>query len=306
MMDHLTITAEDLKKFAPKAKPEYVTALLGGIYQLRTAGILENERRLCHFMAQCGHETGGFTIVRESLHYTKAERLRTVWPSRFRSKTNAELAPLLKDGRKLGDAVYLGRMGNTQSGDGWEFRGGGFLQTTGRGAVTSYCTRLGLDPSSSLLDDPTITLQFACLEWADSQCNTWADENDLTKVCKAINTGSAQSGIKPVDMTSRQEWFAKAWSIWGGKGKPDAPAEPPPTTAKILATSSTPAAVGAGGLALAQSPPDLSALAAWKTAAMDAGGMIEWATSNWKLSAAAGGTYVVLGHVLPWWQARRT
>ena len=116
MTDRLTISAEDLKRFAPKAKQEYVTALLGNLYLLQTNGILDNSYRLCHFMAQIAHETGGFTILREDLSYKSAARLRQVWPARFRSKTDAELKPLLRDPRKLGDAVYAGRMGNTQPG----------------------------------------------------------------------------------------------------------------------------------------------------------------------------------------------
>lgn len=225
MTDYVTITEADLKRFAPKARKEYVAAILGGLYQMRSAGILDNEHRLCHFLAQCGHETDGFTIIRESLHYTKAARLREVWPARFRNKTDAELAPLLKNGKALGDVVYGGRMGNTQPGDGYEFRGGGFLQTTGRGAVAKYAATLGLEPSPHLLDDIPTTLAFACVEWQQANCSACADENDLTKVSKAINTGSANSNVKPVGMSGRQEWFARAWAIWGHEGRPDKPAK---------------------------------------------------------------------------------
>lgn len=63
MTDRLTISPDDLKRFAPKAKQEYVTALLGNLYLLQTNGILDNSYRLCHFMAQIAHETGGFTIL---------------------------------------------------------------------------------------------------------------------------------------------------------------------------------------------------------------------------------------------------
>lgn len=244
MTDYVTIEEKDLKRFAPKAKKEYVQAILTNLYQLRTAGILDSEHRLCHFMAQCAHETGGFTLIRESLHYTTAAQLRKTWPSRFRNKTDAELAPLLKNGRALGDAVYGGRkdLGNTQPGDGFDFRGGGFLQTTGRGPVTKYAASLNLIPSPHLLDDVSTTLAFACLEWQQSKCNSCADENDLTKVSKAINTGSASSNVKPVGMEGRQAWFAKAWAIWGHEGKPD-------TAPKVmsLAEITTKAALPAGG-----------------------------------------------------------
>lgn len=222
---YIEVTEGDIKKLAPKAKREYITALLGGLSQLRAAGILENEHRWCHFVAQCAHETGGFTITRESLTYTSAKRLREVWPARFRNKTDAELAPYLHNPKALGECVYGGRMGNVAPSDGYDFRGSFWLQTTGREAVVKYAAACGLDPSPALLDDVNVTLQFACLEWQQSGCNEWADENDLTKVSKAINTGSATSNVKPVGLAERQEWFAKAWAIWGGKGKADKPAK---------------------------------------------------------------------------------
>ena len=217
------ITEADLKKFTPKAHKEYVTALLDGMDELREAGILESPFRLCHFMAQVAHETGGFTIIRESLHYTSTKRIREVWPARFRNKSDAELKPLVKNGIALGDAVYMGRMGNALPGDGYAYRGGGFLQTTGRSAVERYAKCLNVTPSPTLLDDVGMTLRFACLEWKESNCCEYADENDLTKVSKAINVGSATSNVKPVGIADRQAWFAKAWAVWGEKGKADKP-----------------------------------------------------------------------------------
>lgn len=217
------ITEADLKRFAPKARREYVDALIGGQEHLRDAGILESPLRLCHFLAQCGHETNGFTIVRESLNYTSTKRLREVWPARFRNKSDAELKPLIKNGVALGDAVYMGRMGNNQPGDGYAYRGGGFLQTTGRSAVEKYAKACGVPMASNLLDDIGMTLRFACVEWQESNCCEYADENDLTKVSKAINVGSATSNVKPVGFADRQRWFAKAWGIWGEEGKADKP-----------------------------------------------------------------------------------
>ncbi|MFZ1286248.1 MAG: hypothetical protein WAR57_04330 [Candidatus Phosphoribacter sp.] len=242
------ITSEDIKKFAPKARPEYVAALLGGMDHLRAAGILDNPYRLCHFMAQVGHETGGLTIIRESLHYTSAASIRRTWPARFKDKTDAELAPLVKNGVALGDAVYTGRMGNDQPGDGYTYRGGGFLQTTGKGAVAEYAKKLGLDPSPSMLDDVAVTLRFACMEWQDAGCCACADENDLTKVSKAINTGSATSNVRPVGLDDRKARFAKAWAIWGDKGKADQPAKPPMTVKDALVKVGTPVAIATEGV----------------------------------------------------------
>lgn len=221
------ITRADLKRFAPKARAEYVDALMGGLELLREAGILESEHRLCHFMAQVGHETGGLTIIRESMKYTP-KRMREVWPSRFRNKPEAELRAICSDPVRMSDAVYGGRMGNRRgTADGFDFRGAGWIQTTGRHAFEKYAGKLELPADDASLaryaGDLGILLKFAALEWKASGCNEWSDENDLTKVCKAINTGSATSSVKPVGMSDRQRWFAKAWGIWGDKGMPDVP-----------------------------------------------------------------------------------
>lgn len=222
-MDHLTITRADLKKFAPKAKKGYVDTLLANLFDLRQAGILDSPLTLCHAMAQVGHETGGLTIIRESLTYTSTKRLREVWPGRFKDKTDAELKPLLRNPVALGDVVYGGRLGNTHPGDGNNFRGGGWLQTTGRGPVAKYCKRLGIEPVPAVLDDLSVTLKFFCMEWVESKCSTYACENDLRKVSKAINTGSASGNIEPVGMDERKVWFARAWDVWGDKGEADRP-----------------------------------------------------------------------------------
>lgn len=288
------LTEADIKRFAPRAKREYVAALLGGIEHLRAAGVLESELRLAHFMGQVGSETDGLTIVRESLTYTTAARLRTVWPARFRNKSDADLAHLLRNPVALGDAVYGGRMGNTQPGDGYAFRGGGMLQTTGKSAVLEYCKACGIEIRQDILDDISATLRFACVEWDRSGCNKWADENDITKVSKAINTGSATSNVKPVGMSSRQEWFAKAWSVWGGKGKPDTVAEAP-TATKPAVVASTAAATVAAIPNVPQSWLDsISSATAWQTAGEKVAGFAKAALGSPLVAILIAGVVLVI------------
>jgi len=86
---------------------------------------LQSKLRLCHFLAQIAHESGGFTVKEESLNYKTSKRLMQVWPKRF--PTVASTKPFLGQPTKLG-----GRMGNKDPGDGFKYRGRGYLQTTGR------------------------------------------------------------------------------------------------------------------------------------------------------------------------------
>ena len=253
----IAITREQLKRFAPKAKPQYVDALFANISYLEEAGILESEYRVCHFFGQVGAETDYLTIFRESMYYKTPKALRNAWPSRFGPKTDADLKHLLKNEVGLAEVVYglqSGRkpedLGNTMPGDGFAFRGGGWFQTTGRGNVARYASACGVECTQDLLDDPALTLRFACLEWKESGCNKWADENDLTKVSKAVNTGSATSKVKPVGMEKRQKAFAKAWETWGESGKADKPVIPDDVKAAardVLVKAGGVVTVGGGG-----------------------------------------------------------
>jgi putative chitinase len=218
-MSTIDFSEADLRRFAPKMADFYRRALLDGKAHLAEAGILDNGKRFSHFMGQVGAETGGGTIVRESLNYT-AKRIGEVWPARAKKESGANLKKLARNPVALGDWAYGGRMGNRKGTiddphpDGYDYRGGGFIQTTGRYAVQKYCDRLKIEIRSDILDDPEATLRFACFEWKESGCNALADANDLMGVSRTINTGSANSGIYPNGMEHRTAWFKKAQGVW--------------------------------------------------------------------------------------------
>lgn len=246
----IALTKMQWKKFAPKCPANYTAALFDNLELLNEAGVFDNERRLCHFMATVYEETGGFTEIRESMTYTSAKRLREVWPSRFGRKSDAELKHLLKAPKALAEAVYGGRMGNRPgTTDAYDTRGGGWFQSTGYGIVSGYCEKLGVPYSSGALDDPVLTLKFAVLEWQETNCNTCADENSLRKVAKAINTGSADSNVEPVGMDARKRAFARAWAIWGDTGKADVPAKTIKEQLQPIIDAAVPAAKGIGAVA---------------------------------------------------------
>jgi predicted chitinase len=211
------VTEAELKRFAPKAKPEYVKALLEGEEHLRAAGVLDSNLILCHFLGQIGAETDGLTILREDMNYKTVARIRAVWPARTRKYSDAWIARnLIRKPVQLADFAYGGRMGNRKgTTDGFVYRGGGVLQVTGRWAVERYAKALGIPMSPDLLDDPLIGLRFACFEWKESGCVRYASENDLLSVSRLINTGSAKSGIMPNGLPDRKAWYAKAWKVWG-------------------------------------------------------------------------------------------
>jgi putative chitinase len=198
----------ELRKFAPDGIKEYVNHLVGaGKTELQAAGILDSNLRLCHFLAQVGHETDGFTIKRESLTYKTAKRLMEVWPKRF--PTEASAIPFLNQPVKLGDKVYGGRMGNKDPGDGFKYRGRGYLQTTGRSAYKKFGKLIGIDLEADpeQVVEPSISLKCTCAEWIDSKINAAADRDDIKQVTMLVNGGTT-------GLAKRKIWLNQAKQIW--------------------------------------------------------------------------------------------
>lgn len=150
--------------------------------------------RIAHFMAQVCHESGGFTIKIENMNYTNPHRLMVVWPSRFKTLDFAK--QYIKNPAKLANYVYANRMGNgnTESGEGYKYRGRGPMQTTGKESYATISKKIFND-SKVLIDDPdklldlNIGIQAAFIEWNDGNCNAKADADDIKAITKYINGG---------------------------------------------------------------------------------------------------------------------
>lgn len=215
------VTIEDIHRFAPHALNEYLRILANeGQSELSALQIIDNPMRFCHFMAQIGHECGGFTIKCESLNYTTVARLRAVWPSRFPDDASAR--PYLRNEEKLAEKVYGGRLGNTEKGDGFRYRGRGFVQITGRESYRELGRKLQLplEENPDLALDPIVALRIACRTWADKTLdgergmNELADRNKIEALTYRINGGYT-------NLVDRRAEFEKAWDIWG-EGEPPA------------------------------------------------------------------------------------
>ena len=267
----ITITRDAWRKFAPKAKPAYTQALFDGMDQLAKAGILDTHERWAHFIGQCAAETDGFTILRESLNYRTVRAVRNAWPARAKKHSDEWIAAnLLGNPVALGDWAYGGREGNRKgTEDGFAFRGGGWLQTTHRNAVESYCRKLGVPVTNDVLDDVGITLRFAIVEWTECKCNALADRGDVLGISKAINTGSATSSVIPNGLDRRRKETARALEIWDGTQNaidvPVAPTRPFPAVETPSAVTTAARSRSVQVLLAAM----VAKLAAWGEAAFD-------------------------------------
>lgn len=156
--------------------------------------------RAAHFLAQIAHESGDFTIKTESMGYSTPARIVEIWPSRFNldgsgGKKNAN--EYVKNQEKLAEAVYGGRMGNNNPGDGFRFRGGGWLQLTGKDAYKGYAAYLGktVEETADLLrTENHYALDAACWEYCiNMKLNRVADQGTsddiVKKITKVVNGG---------------------------------------------------------------------------------------------------------------------
>jgi len=150
--------------------------------------------RLAHFLAQCALESTGFTATVENLNY-RAARLMQVFPKYFRGVDPAAYA---NNPEKIGSRVYANRMGNGDeaSGDGFKFRGRGYIQLTGKNNYTSFSTFVGEDcvanPDLVATKYPLASAAFYFNSnriWAI--CDRGADDDTVTRVTKAVNGGTA-------------------------------------------------------------------------------------------------------------------
>jgi putative chitinase len=112
---------------------------------------LNTSLRLAHFLAQAGHESGGFKLVNENLNYS-AKGLIGIFKKYFPDGTKAALYE--RKPEKIANLVYGGRMGNgpEASGEGYKFRGRGYIQLTGKDNYKAFDAVV----AESIVDNPDL------------------------------------------------------------------------------------------------------------------------------------------------------
>ena len=150
--------------------------------------------RVAHFLAQCGHESGGFRVTSENLNYS-AKGLNGIFRKYF--PTEASAAAYARQPQKIANKVYANRManGNEASGDGFRFRGRGYIQLTGRDNYTQFGKAIGVDiPSNPDLVASKYALASAAWFWSKNGLNKLADngasDTAVTSITKRVNGGT--------------------------------------------------------------------------------------------------------------------
>lgn len=198
--------AQVLQRLFPNAEQLHIDSwALQAPSVLAEFGILQGRNRLHFFLAQIGHESGGLKAREENMNYS-AKRITQVWPKRF--PTLASAAPFAHNPEALGNKVYGGRMGNDQPGDGFKYRGRGYIQITGKDGYRQVGSRIGLDlvANPQLALDPEHCLRIACGFWSWKDINPKCDEGDFVAVTKRINGGT-------VGLGDRRDWLRKVQQL---------------------------------------------------------------------------------------------
>ncbi|MHA7130965.1 glycoside hydrolase family 19 protein [Algoriphagus namhaensis] len=217
------VSEDELKEIFPNGDNGALSVLKDLLKQYGEKFNLIDKNVISQFLAQAGHETGGFNSnsFSENLNYTTAERLIEVWPSRF-SLTDSNKANsnyYLRNSEKLTNLVYGGWMGNgpESSGDGYKYRGRGAFHLTGKANYKDlnnyYSDSLGDDFDFLLTPDLVATnleaayissMWFFKTRFIDRLSQSQLD--DVERVTRKINGGV--NGL-----VERQDYFERALEI---------------------------------------------------------------------------------------------
>ncbi|WP_271593598.1 peptidoglycan-binding protein [Bradyrhizobium sp. CCBAU 65884] len=210
-----------VRKVAPRCYPNYLKAFEDGD-EIFDRFKINTPLRIAHFLAQALYETGRGTVLFESLKYKTAARLLEIFGIGRHSAAIRpdEVDQYLNNDRALAERVYgLGNpkkakeLGNTKQGDGYKYRGGGLLQTTGGANYARMGKPAGVDfyNNPDLIVAPEAALLPALNEWNEGGMNTYADQNNIRAITRTINGG--YNGL-----SGRTELFEIVWSAIGKSG----------------------------------------------------------------------------------------
>jgi putative chitinase len=185
----------DIYKLRGAVPESVITELPDVINKFR----IDTPLRLAHFLAQCAQESGNFKVVFENMNYS-AQNLRAVFPRYF--PTDALAAEFARKPEMIANRVYddanrtaRGKLGNTSPGDGWRYRGRGFIQLTGKNNYAAF---------NRFVDDDVVAnpdlvatkypLLSAAWFWSINDINRVASRGAtqavVTEVTKIVNGGT--------------------------------------------------------------------------------------------------------------------
>lgn len=187
------ITAKQLKNILNRATDADIEKYLLWFNTFFVRYEINTPERKAAFLAQIGHESNYLKCVEENLNYS-ASGLRQMFGKYF--PTDEAVAQYAKKPEQIANIVYANRMGNggIETGDGWQFRGRGLLQLTGRDNYTQMSKCMGVDIliHPKKLTIPEYAVQSACIWWQMKGLNELSDtvtDEAFKQITRIINGG---------------------------------------------------------------------------------------------------------------------
>ena len=195
--------------------PQASVAALDHLNRAMTRYKIDSPVRAAAFLAQIGHESAGLTAVVENLNYS-APGLAATWPNRYRGpdgKPNQLALAISRNPEQIANNTYADRMGNgpARSGDGWKYRGRGYIQTTGRANYEALTKALGINfvAVPDLLEQPEYAALSAAYFWQSKGLNELADADQLDAITRRINGGTNGAADR------KARWEKAKSVLWG-------------------------------------------------------------------------------------------
>lgn len=195
-VEQLAYTTQCSTSTAVKLLPHVKTALKK--WQINTP------RRIALFLAQLGHESAQLSTMSEGLYYSAPGLLKT-FDAYFDKTTAAQYA---RQPARIANRVYANRMGNGNeaSGDGYRYRGSGYIQLTFKNNFREMSKHVGVDLVANpdrLRTDPALAMDVSGAFWYLNGLNELADKNDVLGISRKINLGTLKTSRMPNGLADR-------------------------------------------------------------------------------------------------------
>lgn len=203
----MQITQQQLIQIIPRNP--YVEHWCKALNLLLTDYEIDTPMRQAAFLAQCAHESAGFTALHENLNY-RPETLVKIFPKYFDLPLAQQYCARANKQQAIANRVYASRMGNGDeaSGDGYRFCGRGLIQLTGRDNYTNFAFSIetAVKEIPAFLQTFEGAVQSACWFWETNNLNRWADTGDILTLTKRINGGT-------IGLADREKHYAHALHV---------------------------------------------------------------------------------------------
>jgi putative chitinase len=204
------VTAEGLNAAGLVCLPERAEEIAAALNPAFVKYGIFTSRRIAGFLGQVCQESDRFRVTVENLNYSAAGLLAT-WPKRL---TPALAEQLAHQPEAIGNLMYGDRLGNgpESSGDGFRYRGRGYIQITGRENYRAFGLAIGedIEGEPDRVGEPVMAALSAAWFWATHGLNEIADVGDVLAMTHRVNGGE-------IGLDGRRRYYAAALRMFGGE-----------------------------------------------------------------------------------------